>query len=110
MVHGPAVRLVNGDLLLVSVAHRKPDNTKVQKYFEVIQSFAELHSFANFPHQMCCLPKKIELENHISPYTDLEIFFLHENCPVLPLYTSCRGFFVIPEMSKYSVVVQRKIF
>ena len=46
MVHGPAVRLVNGDLLLVSVAHRKPDNTgvraQVQNYFEINQSFAEL--------------------------------------------------------------------
>ena len=26
----------------------------------------------------------------------LEIFFLHENCPVLPLKTSWRGFLVIP--------------
>merc|ERR1712214_220309 len=32
----------------------------------------------------------------VSHTASLEIFFLHENCPVLPLYTSCRGFFVIP--------------
>ena len=56
MVHGPAVRLVNGDLLLVSVAHRKPKNTRmwaqVQNYFESLAQFQSfLRSLAHFFHQ-----------------------------------------------------------